>query len=135
MTDVDEVIARVHRDEWARVVATIARRFGDLDIAEDAAAEAFATALEHWPVHGVPPNPGGWITTTAGNKALDAATVVDARSGEKTVTDGPFAETKEFLAGFWVIEAADLDVALELAAGGSRACNRKIEVRPFDGIA
>ena len=71
MPDVDEVIARVHRDEWARVVATIARRFGDLDIAEDAAAEAFATALEHWPAHGVPPNPGGWLTTTAGNKALD----------------------------------------------------------------
>ncbi len=71
MTDVDEVIARVHRDEWARVVATIARRFGDLDVAEDATAEAFATALEHWPAHGVPPNPGGWLTTTAGNKALD----------------------------------------------------------------
>ena len=71
MPDVDEVIARVHRDEWARVVATIARRFGDLDIAEDAAAEAFATAVERWPADGVPPNPGGWLTTTAGNKALD----------------------------------------------------------------
>ena len=71
MTDVGEVVARVHRDEWARVVATIARRFGDLDIAEDATAEAFATALEHWATHGVPPNPGGWLTTTAGNKALD----------------------------------------------------------------
>jgi len=71
VNDVHEVITRVHRDEWARVVATIARRFGDLDIAEDATAEAFATALEHWPTHGVPPNPGGWLTTTAGNKALD----------------------------------------------------------------
>ncbi len=71
MPDVDEVIARVHRDEWARVVATIARRFGDLDIAEDAAAEAFATAVERWPADGVPPRPGGWLTTTAGNKALD----------------------------------------------------------------
>ncbi|RYC11090.1 RNA polymerase sigma factor [Nocardioides zhouii] len=71
MSDVDEVIARVHRDEWARVVATIARRFGDLDIAEDAAAEAFATAVERWPADGVPPHPGGWLTTTAGNKALD----------------------------------------------------------------
>ncbi|MBL0746600.1 RNA polymerase sigma factor [Nocardioides baculatus] len=71
MSELDEVIARVHRDEWARVVATIARRFGDLDVAEDATAEAFATALEHWRAHGVPPNPGGWLTTTAGNKALD----------------------------------------------------------------
>ncbi|MCF6378435.1 sigma-70 family RNA polymerase sigma factor [Nocardioides KLBMP 9356] len=71
MSDVHEAIARVHREEWARVVATIARRFGDLDVAEDAAAEAFATAVEHWPVHGVPPNPGGWLTTTARNKALD----------------------------------------------------------------
>ena len=71
MRDVDEVIARVHRDEWARVVAIIARRFGDLDIAEEAAAEAFATAVERWPVDGVPPHPGGWLTTTAGNKALD----------------------------------------------------------------
>ena len=71
MTDVDEVITRVHRDEWARVVAILARRFGDLDIAEDAAAEAFAVAVERWPTHGVPPNPGAWLTTTAGNKALD----------------------------------------------------------------
>ncbi len=71
MTDVDEVITRVHRDEWARVVAILARRFGDLDIAEDAAAEAFAVAVEHWRTHGVPPNPGAWLTTTAGNKALD----------------------------------------------------------------
>ena len=71
MTDVDEVITRVHRDEWARVVAILTRRFGDLDIAEDAAAEAFAVAVERWPTHGVPPNPGAWLTTTAGNKALD----------------------------------------------------------------
>jgi RNA polymerase sigma-70 factor (ECF subfamily) len=71
MTDVHEVIARVHRDEWARVVATLARRFGDLDVAEEAAAEAFAVAVERWPADGVPPNPGAWLTTTAGNKALD----------------------------------------------------------------
>ncbi|NPD04521.1 sigma-70 family RNA polymerase sigma factor [Nocardioides sp. zg-1308] len=71
MSGLDEVVARVHRDEWARVVATIARRFGDLDVAEDATAEAFATALERWRVDGVPPNPGAWLTTTAGRKALD----------------------------------------------------------------
>jgi hypothetical protein len=47
------------------------------------------------------------------------------------VTDGPFLESKEYLAGFWVIEAPDLDVALKLATAGSKACNRKVEVRPF----
>ncbi len=71
MTDVDEVITRAHREEWARVVATLARRFGDLDIAEEMAAEAFATAVERWPVDGVPPNPGAWLTTTAHRKAID----------------------------------------------------------------
>jgi RNA polymerase sigma-70 factor (ECF subfamily) len=71
VSDLDEVITRVHREEWARVVAQLARRFGDLDIAEEAAAEAFAVAVERWPGDGVPPNPGAWLTTTAGNKALD----------------------------------------------------------------
>lgn len=71
MTDVDEVLTRVHHEEWARVVATLARRFGDLDIAEETAAEAFATAVERWPADGVPPNPGGWLTTTAHRKAVD----------------------------------------------------------------
>ncbi len=71
MTDVDQVITRVHREEWARVVATLARRFGDLDIAEEMAAEAFATAVERWPVDGVPPNPGAWLTTTANRKGID----------------------------------------------------------------
>ena len=59
------------------------------------------------------------------------ATVTDSRGGEPVFTDGPFVESKEYLAGFWIIEAADLDVALKLATEGSKACNRKIEVRPF----
>ncbi len=71
MIDVQEAIAQAHREEWARVVAALARRFGDLDIAEEAAAEAFATAVERWPGDGVPPNPGGWLTTTANRKAID----------------------------------------------------------------
>jgi RNA polymerase sigma-70 factor, ECF subfamily len=71
MSDVAEAITQVHHEEWARVVATLARHFGDLDVAEDAAAEAFATAVERWPADGVPPNPGGWLTTTARRKALD----------------------------------------------------------------
>ena len=60
-----------------------------------------------------------------------SATVIDNRGDEAMFTDGPFVESKEYLAGFWIIEAADLDVALRLAAEGSTACNRKIEVRPF----
>jgi RNA polymerase sigma-70 factor (ECF subfamily) len=68
---VEEAIAQAHRREWARVVATVTRRFGDLDAAEDAAAEAFATAVERWPRDGVPPNPGAWLTTTATRKAVD----------------------------------------------------------------
>ncbi len=71
MTDIDQLITRVHRDEWARVVAGLARRIGDLDIAEEMVAEAFATAVERWPVDGVPPNPGAWLTTTAHRKAID----------------------------------------------------------------
>jgi RNA polymerase sigma-70 factor (ECF subfamily) len=71
VNDVGEVITRAHHVEWARVVAALARRFGDLDIAEEAAAEAFATAVERWPADGVPPNPGAWLTTTANRKAID----------------------------------------------------------------
>lgn len=69
--DVGEAIVRAHHEDWARVVATLARQFGDLDVAEEAAADAFATAVERWPADGVPPNPGGWLTTTARRKALD----------------------------------------------------------------
>jgi RNA polymerase sigma-70 factor, ECF subfamily len=68
---VREAITRAHQEEWARVVASLTRRFGDLDIAEEAAAEAFATAVERWPGDGVPPNPGAWLTTTANRKAID----------------------------------------------------------------
>ena len=69
--DVTEAMTRVHREEWARVVASLAKRFGDLDVAEEAAAEAFAVAVERWPADGVPPNPGAWLTTTATRKAID----------------------------------------------------------------
>ncbi len=71
MSDVEAAITQAHHEEWARVVATLTRRFGDLDIAEEAAAEAFATAVERWTADGVPPNPGGWLTTTANHKAID----------------------------------------------------------------
>ncbi|HEY1642965.1 MAG TPA: YciI family protein [Streptosporangiaceae bacterium] len=73
---------------------------------------------------------GHWVFA-GGLATPDAATVVDNRGGEALFTDGPFLESKEYLAGFWVMEAPDLDVALKLAAEGSKACNRKVEVRPF----
>jgi hypothetical protein len=73
---------------------------------------------------------GYWVFAN-GLAGPDTATVVDARGEEPIFTDGPFVESKEYLAGFWVIEAPNLDVALKLAAEGSKVCNRKIEVRPF----
>ena len=74
---------------------------------------------------------GYWVFA-GGLGAPIAATVVDNRgSGEVVLTDGPFVESKEYLAGFWIIEAPDLDRALALAIEGSKACNRKVEVRPF----
>jgi RNA polymerase sigma-70 factor, ECF subfamily len=68
---VKQAITRAHHQEWARLVADLARRFGDLDIAEEATAEAFVAAAERWPREGVPPNPGGWLATTAARKAID----------------------------------------------------------------
>jgi len=70
-TGVREAIAQAHHEDWARVVASLTKRFGDLDVAEEAAAESFATAVERWPADGVPPNPGAWLTTTANRKAID----------------------------------------------------------------
>src|SRR3954454_8317332 len=64
-------VERVFREEYGRLIALLVRRFGDLDIAEEAAGEALVTALEKWPETGVPPNPGGWLTTTASNGAID----------------------------------------------------------------
>jgi hypothetical protein len=72
---------------------------------------------------------GHWVFA-GGLSSPDAATVVDGRDGDAVFTDGPFVESKEFIIGFWIIEAADLDVALRLAGRGSKACNRRVEVRP-----
>jgi hypothetical protein len=88
---------------------------------EDAAIDVFNDRLQAQ---------GHWVFA-GGLAAPSAATVIDNRGEEAVVTDGPFLESKEFLIGFWIIEAADLDVALKLAAEGSKACNRKVEVRPF----
>jgi len=77
---------------------------------------------------------GHWVFA-GGLGSPSTATVVDNRDGAAMLTDGPFLESKEYLVGFWIIEAPDLDVALSLAADGSMACNRKLEVRPFLGTA
>lgn len=63
--------------------------------------------------------------------APDTATVIDNRSGKPLVTDGPFVESKEFIAGLWIIEAGDREQALELATAGSQVCNRRVELREF----
>jgi hypothetical protein len=73
---------------------------------------------------------GHWVFA-GGLGQPGTATVVDNRGGDALFTDGPFLESKEYLIGFWIIEAPDLDVALALASEGSKACNRKVEVRPF----
>jgi hypothetical protein len=73
---------------------------------------------------------GHWVFA-GGLGGPTSATVIDNRGEEAMVTDGPFVESKEYLVGFWVIEAADLDVALTIATEGSKHCNRKVEVRPF----
>jgi hypothetical protein len=71
---------------------------------------------------------GHWVFA-AGLATPSTATVIDNRAGEAIITDGPFVESKEYLAGFWIVEAPDLDAAIKLAIDGSKACNRKVEVR------
>lgn len=77
---------------------------------------------------------GYWVFA-GGLQPGTTATVVDGTGDAPVVTDGPYLESKELIGGFWVIEAPDLDVALKLAAEGSKACGGKVEVRPFEGLA
>jgi hypothetical protein len=94
---------------------------GSATSTEDAAIDVFNERLK---------DQGYWVFA-GGLGSPDPATVIDNRGDEVVFTDGPFVESKEYLAGFWIIEAPDLDVALKLGAEGSKACNRKLEVRPF----
>ncbi len=75
---------------------------------------------------------GAWVFA-GGLEPVEASTTVDNTKGQALVTDGPFSESKEFLGGFWIIKAADLDEALDWAQRGSAACQGKVEVRPFQG--
>jgi hypothetical protein len=88
---------------------------------EMAAIEAFNDRLQA---------DGYWVFA-GGLAAPSSATVIDNRGGEAMFTDGPFLESKEHVAGLWIWEAPDLDVAMKLATEGSKHCNRKLEVRPF----
>src|SRR5690242_21690791 len=76
-------LERAYQESYGRAVATLIRVFGDIDIAEEAVAEAFAVAAQRWPAAGVPPNPGGWIVTTARNKALDRLRRESSRPGRE----------------------------------------------------
>lgn len=73
---------------------------------------------------------GAWVFG-GGLEVPDTATVVDATSGDVTMTDGPYAESKEQIGGFWIVELPDLDAALALAEKASAACRNAVEVRPF----
>lgn len=73
---------------------------------------------------------GAWVFA-GGLQSVESSTVVDNTGAQPILTDGPYAESKEYLGGFWVIEAADLDAALAWAKKGSKACDGKVEVRPF----
>ena len=74
---------------------------------------------------------GSWVFG-GGLKRIETATTVDGTGADTVITDGPYAETKEYLGGFWVIEAPDLDAAVSLAADASKACGNKVEIRPFE---
>jgi hypothetical protein len=88
---------------------------------EDVAIDAFNDKLRA----------GGHWVFAAGLADPAVSTLVDNRGAEPVFTDGPFVEAKEWAAGFWIIEAPDLDVALKLVAQGSEACNRRLEIRPL----
>src|SRR5579884_2600363 len=76
-------VERAYRESSGQAVATLVRLFGDIDLAEEAVQDAFAVAAERWPADGVPPNPGGWIITTARRKALDRLRRESSRFGRE----------------------------------------------------
>ncbi|AZG44537.1 YciI family protein [Gordonia insulae] len=103
------------------LVSVITDSIDRADPDEQAAIDVFNEQLQ---------KDGHWVFA-GGLGAPSTATVIDNRGGQGLMTDGPFTESKEFFIGFWIIEAPDLDVAVKLATEGSKACNRKVEVRPF----
>ncbi|HEX8982061.1 MAG TPA: YciI family protein [Ktedonobacterales bacterium] len=108
-------------NEMHYLVSVIDDNTGSATPAEMAAIDTFNERLEA---------EGYWVFA-GGLASPSAATIIDNRGGETIYTDGPFVESKEYLAGFWIIKAPDLDVALKLAAEGSKSCNRRVELRPL----
>ena len=105
------------------LVSVINDRTGSADASEMAAIDEFNDRLRA----------GGHWVLAGGLTAPSEAVVVDGRGGQTARTDGPFAESTEYVAGFWVIDAADDATALDLAADASGACNRRVELRRFLG--
>jgi hypothetical protein len=106
----------------AQYLISVLTETGDLaTAAEMAAIDVFNEQLQAQ---------GQWVFA-GGLSSPTTATVIDGRDREPVFTDGPYLESKEYIIGFWIIEAPDLDVALRLAAQGSKACNRRVEVRPI----
>jgi hypothetical protein len=103
------------------LISVIDDRTGSATTDEISAIDAFNEGLKA----------GGRWVFAGGLAHPSTATVIDNRGSEVHMTDGPLVESKEYLSGFWIIEASDRDAALGLAAQGSRACNRRVEVRPF----
>jgi hypothetical protein len=105
------------------LVSVIDSRTGSATSAEMASIDTFNDRLRA---------EGRWLFA-GGLASPSAAVVVDNRGEEAVFADGPFLESKEYVSGFWIVEAVNLDMALKLAAEGSKRCNRKVEVRPFLG--
>jgi hypothetical protein len=103
--------------------------YGDVDLSSPDNQRQMARIDE---VHAEMQRAGAWVFV-AGLRPASTATVVRATDGDVSMTDGPYAETKEQMGGFWVIEAPDRDAALDWAAKASTACERPIEVRPVHG--
>jgi hypothetical protein len=103
--------------------------FGDYGSREAMEAAFAATGAFNDKLHA----DGYWVFA-GGLQPAATATVVDGQGEKPVMTDGPYLETKEVLGGFWIVDAPDLDVALQLAAEGSKACRGVVEVRPFEGV-
>jgi RNA polymerase sigma-70 factor (ECF subfamily) len=110
--DPHAVVDRLFREEQGRAVATLIRVLGDFDLAEEAVQEAFVTALETWPVRGIPDNPGAWITTTARNRAIDRLRRRRRLAEKEELLKREAAIQAE-------LEAVDPDAAIEGEAGMS----------------
>ena len=110
-------VERIFREEYGRAVAVLTRVFGDIDAVD---AEMRAA--------------GAWVFT-GGLHPADTATVLRADGGGLVITDGPFAEGKEHVGGFWIIRAPDLDAALDWARKATAACQLPVEVRPMVDMA